>query len=122
MNTNLEKIIDAPQIFLFQEGMRGSYLLHKLEVRFCWKDDKWWHVIVGTNRGSPQWLRIAFHSLSSWSPDLEDAATAGVILSRASIILGSPSRFVSESISTEDGRSWQGKSKTESVMMALDLL
>jgi len=122
MNSNLEKIIDAPQIFLFQEGMRGSYLSRKLEVRFCWKDDKWWHVIAGVSKGSPQWLRIAHHSLSSWAPDLEDSATAGVVLSRASILLGSPSRFLGNSLFTEDGRSWQGKSKTESIMMALEIL
>lgn len=122
MNSNLEKIIDAPQIFLFQEGMRGSYLFHKLEVRFCWRDDRWWHVIAGVNRGSPQWLRIAHTSISSWAPDLEDAATAGIILSRASILLDSAARFVGDSLVTEDGRSWQGKSKTESIRMALDIL
>ncbi len=121
MGNYLEKILEQRNTFSFQEGMRGISLIQGLPIgaRFVWRDDKWWHVLVDPTKHQPIWIRVKFSSLNNWDPDLWDPATAGIVLNRVSIHLGSISWFRDNQLVLEDGRIYAGSSRALSIEQSL---
>lgn len=121
MRDVLEKILESNNLFLFQIGMRATSLIHgnTVGVRFIFLDDRWWHVLVEPAKVNPNWIRIKLSSLNNWIIDIDDPATAGIILDRVSLLKGSTARFVGSSLLLEDGSRWAGTSRHESLDLFL---
>ena len=121
MRDVLERILESNNLFLFQIGMRATSLIYgnTVGVRFIFSDDRWWHVLVESAKVNPNWIRIKLSSSNDWLIDLDDPATAGIILDRISLLKGSTARFVGSSLFLEDGSRWTGASRHESLDLFL---
>jgi hypothetical protein len=121
MEILLEKIMEPTDLIFFQSGMRGTSFSQGTPVgaRFIWRDDRWWHLLIDPQRYQPVWIRVKLSNLENWTPDLADPATSGIILNRISNSFGLVARFKEESLLLEDGRSWSGESRLDSIRLSL---
>lgn len=122
MEQRLEKILDSETILHFEEGMVGHSTFQGatlVRARFIWREEKWWHLLIHPPKFQPVWLRIKPSSLGDWTPELNDPATSGILLDRFSFYHESTARFRGEALVLEDGRSWEGASRLDSLKASL---
>ncbi len=122
MEQRLEKILDSTSILQFEEGMVGISATQNMMViraRFIWKEERWWHLLIHPPTYQPVWLRIKPSALGDWTPDLNDPATAGIILNRVSSYHGQPASFDQSFLILGDGRTWKGETRIESIKISV---
>jgi hypothetical protein len=124
MEILLDKQINKENILSLQEGMRAQSIMRDspFYARFIWRDDKWWHVLNDPPKSNPVWFKVRIASLQSWTPDLLDPATAGILLARVSTLLDSQARFLGSTLILEDGRVWSKETRLESLQASLEAI